>query len=299
MNISKCKFYGDQKHHPATRHSDAPQEPEPYIAPPELAKAVNLAIILNRPLLLEGEAGCGKTRLAHAVAYELGWLLYRWDIRSTSKAQEGLYTYDALLRLHDVQLLRDDLQAKSTIRNPNNPANYRKFGAIGKAFQTPDYPAVVLIDEIDKADIDFPNDLLTVLDKPWAFEIPETNEIVKASHKPLVIITSNAEKGNLPAPFLRRCIYHFMEFPPEKDFEKIVEAHYPVADEDAPPPELVKNTIESFFALRQATGLHKLPSTSEFLDWLQALHYFKSTQAEIYPGLLFKVRDDWKRYAHA
>lgn len=303
------KFYGDQQHQPGERHPDAPQQPEPYIADPELAQAVNLAIFLSRPLLLEGEAGCGKTRLAHAVAYELGLPLYRWDIRSTSKAQEGLYHYDALLRLHDVQLLRSQKMPNTDfskngisnpLRNPNDPTHYRTYGAIGKAFQLKNYPAVVLIDEIDKADIDFPNDLLAVLDEPWLFEIPETNEKITASHKPLVIITSNAEKGNLPAPFLRRCIYYFMAFPKEEAFKAIVAAHYPVDDKTAPNQYLVNTTIARFFELREDTDLRKLPSTSEFLDWLKALHRFKAKlTGEIipFPSLLFKVRDDWKKYA--
>jgi MoxR-like ATPase len=308
-NTDNYTFYGDQKHHPAERHPDAPQQPEPYIATPELAQAVNLAFFLNRPLLLEGEAGCGKTRLAHAVAYELGLPLYRWDIRSTSKAQEGLYYYDALLRLHDVQLQRFQetsssapLQADRMLRNPSEPTHYRKFGAIGKAFQLKECPAVVLIDEIDKGDIDFPNDLLTVLDEPWGFEIPETGEMgdkkITALYPPLVIITSNAEKGNLPTPFLRRCIYYFLAFPEEKDFQTIVAAHYPVADETAPAQNLVNTAIARFFELREKL-LRKQPSTSEFLDWLKALHHFKLIPTDDlvpYPGLLFKMRDDWLQY---
>jgi MoxR-like ATPase len=305
-NTPKHTFYGDQQHHPIEHRTDAPQKPEPYIANPELVQAVNLAIFLNRPLLLEGEAGCGKTRLAHAVAYELGLPLYRWDIRSTSKAQEGLYRYDALLRLHDVQLLRsqeipNSLKAgiSNQSRNPNDPTYYLTDGEIGKAFRLKDYPAIVLIDEIDKADIDFPNDLLTVLDEPWAFEIPETSEKITASHKPLVIITSNAEKGSLPAPFLRRCIYYFMAFPEEKAFKEIVAAHYP-NDKTAPTQDLVDSTVARFFELRGNTDLRKLPSTSEFLDWLKALHHFKRklTGDIPFPSLLFKVRDDWNKYAH-
>jgi MoxR-like ATPase len=167
-------FFGDMQHEPAERHPDAPQQQEQYLASADLVRAVNLAIYLGRPLLLEGEAGCGKTRLAHAVAYELGLPLYRWDVRSTSKAQEGLYTYDAIRRLHDAQVrhLLEGESASSTKQDPTNPGDYVRMGALGKAFQMRNCPAVVLIDEIDKADIDFPNDLLTVLDEPWAFDLP-------------------------------------------------------------------------------------------------------------------------------
>jgi len=159
-------------------HADSPQRPEPYVVEESLKKAVNLAIYLKRPLLLEGDAGCGKTRLAYAVAYELGLPLYRWDVRSSTKAQDGLYEYDAILRLHDVEVQKtqgakaqpaeqgeddnDDIPPEN--RNPGNPKHYRKFGSLGKAFRLKDRPAVVLIDEIDKADLDFPNDLLTVLE---------------------------------------------------------------------------------------------------------------------------------------
>ncbi len=169
MNLrSAYVFYGDMQHDPAERHPDAPQQPEPYLAAPELVRAVNLAIYLGRPLLLEGEAGCGKTRLAHAVAYELGLPFYRWDVRSTSKAQEGLYTYDAIRRLHDAQIQRllETSSAAGTTDDPTRPHDYVRLGPLGQAFTLKDRPAVVLIDEIDKADIDFPNDLLTVLDEP-------------------------------------------------------------------------------------------------------------------------------------
>jgi len=176
--------------------------PEPYLVTEALKKAVNLAIYLRRPLLLEGDAGCGKTRLAYSVAYELGLPLYRWDVRSSTKAQDGLYEYDAILRLHDVEVQRrrgtpfpppEEEEAEDDIspvnRNPGNPKHYRTFGPLGKAFRLRDgqgpareghHPVVVLIDEIDKADLDFPNDLLTVLDDPWAFSIRETGETITA-----------------------------------------------------------------------------------------------------------------------
>lgn len=314
-------FYGDQQRRLEQAHPDAPQFPEPYIASDELTEAVNLAIYLKRPLLLEGEAGCGKTRLARAVAYELGLPLYTWYVRSTSKAQEGLYDYDAILRLHDVQIQQMTaalLAAGSAIepgkdieRDPRNPKDYRRWGPLGQAFALEECPAVVLIDEVDKADIDFPNDLLTVLDDPWEFAIPETRELIRARHKPIVIITSNKEKGNLPAPFLRRCIYYFVNFPDKDDqLKKIVEAHYQTRPESArPAAELVAAAIQRFQEMRaEGTGLHKKPGTSEFLDWLEALHNFETPRRHRpkvlpegpipYPGLLFKLRADWRRYAN-
>jgi MoxR-like ATPase len=309
MNAAKrYTFNGNSNGRPpeAECHPDSPKEAEPYLADPELIRAVNLAIYLRRPLLLEGEAGCGKTRLASAVAYELGLPLYRWDIRSTSKAQEGQYVYDAILRLHDVQTQKVSAQSQ---RDPSDPKNYRKLGAIGKAFQMTDRPAVVLIDEIDKADLDFPNDLLTVLDKPWTFQVPETGEEIKATkgNEPIVIVTSNKEKGNLPAPFLRRCVYHFVKFPDDpKRLQEIVAQHYRTRKDKTPNESLVKEASERFMKVRQEGGLFKMPGTSEFLDWVEALQNFaptpymfsKSKQADLpYRELLFKLRQDWQKYA--
>ncbi|MBD2458493.1 MoxR family ATPase [Nostoc sp. FACHB-87] len=321
MTISeKLKFTNNPKLRPQNPHPESPKHPEPYVVSPELKKAVNLAIYLRRPLLLEGDAGCGKTRLASAVAYELGLPLYRWDVRSTTKAQDGLYEYDAILRLHDVQTQKVEQQSPVDVvetneeeivnRNPANPKHYRKFGALGKAFQLQDYPAVVLIDEIDKADLDFPNDLLTVLDEPWEFKIKETGETITATHKPIVIITSNKEKGNLPAPFLRRCLYHYVDFPNDsKRLQEIVEKHYQIYQETPPPNALVENAIDRFLAIWNEGGLFKKPGTSEFLDWLKALHTFESkpysaTQLKKdsilpYRELLFKLQQDWKKYAKA
>lgn len=305
-------------------HPDAPQYPEPYVVSPGLKKAVNLAIYLRRPLLLEGDAGCGKTRLASAVAYELGLPLYRWDVRSTTKALDGLYEYDAILRLHDVQTQKVESQAA---RNPSNPQDYRKFGALGKAFQLTECPAVVLIDEIDKADLDFPNDLLTVLDEPWEFTIKETGETIKATYpsreinpenhnpenhhidcRPIVIITSNKEKGNLPAPFLRRCLYHYVDFPNDENLLKdIVSKHYKIKQEKPPASDLVQTAIDRFLTIWNEGGLFKKPGTSEFLDWLKALHQFGTepySAAQLaeekllpYRELLFKLQQDWKKYA--
>jgi MoxR-like ATPase len=302
---TKYMFQGNPEHRPPNPHSDSPKKLEMYIAEPELIQAVNLAIYLKRPLLLEGEAGCGKTRLAYAVAYELGLPLYRWDIRSTSKVIEGLYTYDAILRLYDVQIAK--IEAKLN-RDPSDTRSYRKLGALGKAFLVKDCPAVVLIDEIDKADVDFPNDLLAVLDEPWQFEIPETDEVIRASYPPIVIITSNREKGNLPAPFLRRCLYYFISFPTHDQLQAIAKAHYQTQAETSPPSEeLIQVAANQFLEIREAGELFKNPGTSEFLDWLKVLHSFgakpynlsKLSQADPVPyrELLFKLRVDWQKYA--
>ncbi len=319
------QFENKPKKRPSNPHPDSPKKVEPYIADNELIDAVNLAIFLRRPLLLEGEAGCGKTRLAIAVAYELGLPFYRWDIRSTTKAQEGLYEYDAILRLHDVQTqkleTKNNNQDKdhNNNRNPNNPQDYRTFGAIGKAFRA-EKPAVVLIDEIDKADIDFPNDLLAVLDEPWEFKIRETGETItaKSNCQPIVIITSNKEKGNLPAPFLRRCIYYYVKFPDSsKKLKKIVEIHYQHKQEidtekniNPPNSKLVETAADLFIKIRDNRGLFKIPGTSEFLDWLDALYRFqpkrysnsadpveKLKEGETIPfrELIFKIRQDWQK----
>jgi MoxR-like ATPase len=307
-------FAADAARRPANPHQDSPKTPEPYIASDALIEAVNLAIFLHRPLLLEGEAGCGKSMLARAVAYELGLPLYRWDVRSTSKAQEGLYTYDAILRLHDVQTVRVEVEhpggAGKPRRDPSDPTHYRTFGALGKAFALEECPAMVLIDEIDKAEVDFPNDLLAVLDEPWRFAIPETGERIEATHYPIVIVTSNKEKGNLPAPFLRRCLYHFIEFPgtPEQ-LQRIVAIHYQVKKQPAPAPTLVEAATTRLLTLRQQGRLHKPPGTSEFLDWLGALHGFgrrapyppdalrDDSRPLPYPELLYKLRIDWLNHA--
>jgi MoxR-like ATPase len=311
---------------PGGRHPDAPDTPEPYVAAPELMMAVNLAIYLRRPLLLEGDAGCGKSRLARHVAHELGLPFYEWFVRSTSRAQDGLYTYDAILRLHDVHIkqLEPDRSANkgqgspatTRRRDPERPMDYVTYGALGKAFRLRECPAVVLIDEIDKADIDFPNDLLTVLDQPWKFEIREADEPdVTAAFPPIVIITSNKEKGNLPAPFLRRCVYFYIEFPSDpKRLRSIVDAHYRQRQEiekiEPPVPELTEAAAERFLKVRGKGDLYKKPGTSEFLDWLEALRGFqdlprvadrlRDENARLpYPELLFKLRADWQRHATA
>jgi MoxR-like ATPase len=300
------------------RHPDAPVSPVPYVATAELIEAVNLAIFLNRPLLLEGEAGCGKSQLARYVAHELGLPCYPWLVRSTSSAQEGLYHYDAILRLHDVHLA----QLPGGTRNPQEPMDYVSYGALGQAFRLEECPAVVLIDEIDKADIDFPNDLLTVLDDPRSFVIREAQvPPVQARHPPIVIITSNKEKGNLPSPFLRRCIYSFIQFPADPArLKEILAAHETVGAVPGQPPAandaLVDAAVERFLDLRGHDDLFKKPGTSELLDWLRALArdaarrvatggdpaalvaMLRDSAARLpYPEVLFKLRADWQRYA--
>ena len=308
-------FYGDSSRRPADPHRDSPRKPEPYVISDSLREAINLAIYLRRPLLVEGEAGCGKTRLARAVAYELGLPFYPWYIRSSSKAQEGLYSYDALARLHDVQLRQFDLASAaetSTAGQPRrrDPLNSREYilpGPLGQAFALRDRPAVVLIDEIDKADIDFPNDLLSVLDDPWEFKIPEINATVRASHDclPIVIITSNKEKGNLPLPFLRRCLYYFIDFPDnEERLKAIVEAHFG-GQAKSPSGDLVTAAVRRFLSLRADPSLYKKPGTSELLDWITALHHFRPTAPQLleaaspppFRELLLKLRVDWQKYA--
>jgi MoxR-like ATPase len=306
------QFTGNGVQEASCNHVNVPIEAEPYVIyedQQELIEAINLAIYLQRPLLLEGEAGCGKTRLAIAIAYELGLPFYRWDIRSTSKAKEGLYEYDALLRLHDVQVK----QANGAIeRDPTLSLDYIRYGALGNAFRLADCPGVVLIDEIDKADLDFPNDLLTVLDRPWAFEIPEVTtpgierqplKIGPAIHPPIVIITSNRERKQLPLPFLRRCIYYYIQFPKPSGLRDIITAHYP--PDIKPDPELVDAAVDKFIAIRSQAGLFKYPGTSEFLDWVAAMVKFGNL-AKLLPQLrileskeipfrevLFKVQKDW------
>lgn len=287
---------------PADPAPGAHAEFEPYLASERLKDAVNLAIALERPLLVEGEAGCGKSRLARAVAYELGLPLFIWNVRSTSKAQEGLYSYDAILRLHDAQL---GPAGAASGRKPEQPTDYRRFGALGEAFRLEHSPAVVLIDELDKADLDFPNDLLTVLDRPWSFEIPETRERIEARHTPIVIATSNKEKANLPLPFLRRCVYCWLEFPGPAELARIVAQHDRGAPDGTPTPDaaLSREAAERFDRLRNEGNLYKKPGTSEFLDWV-AMLAARGVPAEVVreaatpplPELLFKLRADYQNH---
>jgi len=225
-----------------------------YIATDDLKLAVNAAVTLARPLLIKGEPGTGKTKLAEEVASALGMPLLEWHIKSTTKAQQGLYEYDAVSRLRDSQLGDPKVQDIS---------NYIVRGTLWQAF-TADKPVVLLIDEIDKADIEFPNDLLRELDR-MEFYVYETKELVRAKHRPLVFITSNNEK-ELPDAFLRRCFFHYIRFPDKETMEKIVAVHFPDIKKT-----LLREALESFFEVREVPGLKKKPSTSELLDWLKLL----------------------------
>lgn len=225
-----------------------------YVASEELMSSVNVAIALKKPLLIKGEPGTGKTLLAHAVAKALNKTLLTWNIKSTTKAQEGLYIYDAIQRLYDGQFGE---------KGVDDIARYIKLGKLGEAFAGEEQ-TVLLIDEIDKADLEFPNDLLWELDQ-MEFYINETRQTVKAKQRPVVIITSNAEK-ELPDAFLRRCIFHYINFPDAPLMEQIVKVHYPDVEE-----ALLKNAMEAFYEIRSMRELRKKPSTSELLDWIRAL----------------------------
>jgi len=225
-----------------------------YIITDELQQAVDAALTLERPLLIKGEPGTGKTQLAIEIASRMNAPLYQWHVKSTTRAQQGLYEYDAVSRLRDSQL--GDERVKDV-------SNYILHGVLWDAF-TSEEQAIVLIDEIDKADIEFPNDLLQELDK-MSFQVYETRETITAHKRPLVIITSNNEK-ELPDAFLRRCFFHYIEFPDNEIMAKIVNAHYPDIKKD-----LLKSALEVFFDLREVPGLKKKPSTSELLDWLKLL----------------------------
>ncbi|MGB7989675.1 MAG: MoxR family ATPase [Candidatus Methylophosphatis roskildensis] len=225
-----------------------------YVATPDLMLAVNAAITLQRPLLIKGEPGTGKTMLAEQVATALGLPLLQWHIKSTTKAQHGLYEYDAVNRLRDSQLGDEKVR---------NIANYIVKGPLWEAFES-EQPTVVLIDEIDKADIEFPNDLLRELDR-MEFYCYETHTLVQARQRPLVFITSNNEK-ELPDAFLRRCFFHYIKFPDRETMQKIVDVHYPGLKQ-----ALLREAFEVFFALRDIAGLKKKPSTSELIDWLKLL----------------------------
>ena len=227
---------------------------ERYIASRDLEVAVNAAVALQRPLLVKGEPGTGKTVLAHEVAAALGHPLVEWHVKSTTKAQQGLYEYDAVSRLRDSQL--GDPKVADI-------ANYIVRGKLWDAFDA-DRPQVVLIDEIDKADIEFPNDLLLELDR-MQFFVYETRQTVAAKHRPVVIITSNNEK-ELPDAFLRRCFFHYIRFPDRPTMERIVDAHYPGLQTD-----LAREALNVFFQIREVPGLKKKPATSELLDWLKLL----------------------------
>ena len=225
-----------------------------YVASEDLMTAVNIAVTLEKPLLIKGEPGTGKTMLAQAVADALGKQLIIWNVKSTTKAQDGLYVYDVVQRLYDSQF---------GTHGVDDIARYIKMGKLGEAFQAEEQ-VVLLIDEIDKADLEFPNDLLWELDQ-MEFYIPETKETVKAKHRPIVIITSNAEK-ELPDAFLRRCVFHYIEFPDQEQMEQILRVHFDKLDE-----RLVQQALAAFYWVRSLREVEKKPSTSELVDWLRAL----------------------------
>ena len=251
-----------------------------YIAAEDLLGAVNIAMALEKPLLVKGEPGTGKTMLAEAIAEALGKQLIIWNIKSTTKAQDGLYVYDVVQRLYDSQFGNagvDDI------------AKYITLGKLGEAFMA-DEQVVLLIDEIDKADLEFPNDLLWELDK-MEFYIPETGETIKAKHRPIVIITSNAEK-ELPSAFLRRCIFHYISFPDRAQMEEIVRVHFDQLDE-----ALLQQTLDAFYRIREMDDIEKKPSTSELVDWIHALMLSGIPQEDIlkkipFAGVLLKKDRD-------
>ncbi|MEY3008081.1 MAG: hypothetical protein RI942_2423 [Pseudomonadota bacterium] len=247
------------------------QGTERYVATDDLRMAVNAAVALKRPLLIKGEPGTGKTMLAEEVAAGLGMRLIQWHIKSTTKAQQGLYEYDAVSRLRDSQLGDGRVQ---------DIANYIKKGKLWEAFEA-DEQVVLLIDEIDKADIEFPNDLLVEIDR-MEFFVYETGETIKARHRPVIIITSNNEK-ELPDAFLRRCFFHFINFPDRDTMRQIVDVHYPNIKQS-----LVNEALEVFFDVREIPGLKKKPSTSELIDWLKLL------MADDIPDAILKDRDHTK-----
>ncbi len=230
------------------------QGTDAYVATDDLTIAVNAAVTLERPLLVKGEPGTGKTELAKQVSRSLGLRLIEWNIKSTTRAQQGLYEYDAVSRLRDSQLGEDKV---------HNVANYIKKGKLWEAFEA-DEKVVLLIDEIDKADIEFPNDLLQELDK-MEFFVYETGETIRARHRPVVIITSNNEK-ELPDAFLRRCFFHYIQFPDMETMKQIVAVHHPNIKQG-----LLTTALTQFFEVRDQQGLKKKPSTSEVLDWLKLL----------------------------
>ena len=251
-----------------------------YVVSEDLLRIVNISIALQKPLLIKGEPGTGKTMLAEAISEALGKKLIIWNIKSTTKAQDGLYVYDVVQRLYDSQF---GGQGVDDIKK------YVKLGKLGEAFSSEEQ-VVLLIDEIDKADLEFPNDLLWELDR-MEFYIPETGETVKAKHRPIVIITSNAEK-ELPDAFLRRCIFHYIAFPDQELMAEIVRVHYPDIED-----VLLQETLRAFYWLRDLSGIQKKPSTSEVLDWIQALQLSGIDPQRIadeipYAGVLLKKNED-------
>lgn len=251
-----------------------------YVLSPELKDNVNVSIALKRPLIVKGEPGTGKTLLAHSIAKGLGKELIIWNVKSTTKAKDGLYVYDTVQRLNDARFGEGDV---SDIKR------YIKLGKLGEAFASSEQ-VVLLIDEIDKAELEFPNDLLNEIDE-MNFYIPETRETVKAVHRPVIIITSNSEK-ELPDPFLRRCIFHYIEFPDAQLMEDIVRVHFPEIEK-----KIIKESLKKFYMIREYDILRKKPSTSELIDWIQALSIAGISPSVIekempFLGTLLKKKED-------
>ncbi len=251
-----------------------------YVASEELMRAVNIAMVLQKPLLIKGEPGTGKTMLAEAISQALNKQLIIWNIKSTTKAQDGLYVYDVVQRLYDSQFGGQGV---------DDISKYIRLGKLGEAFTAAEQ-AILLIDEIDKADLEFPNDLLWELDR-MEFHIPETGETVTAKHRPVVIITSNAEK-ELPDAFLRRCVFHYIEFPDRELMAEIVRVHFPDLDE-----QLLTQALEAFYRIRKLSQIKKKPSTSEIIDWLRALVHEGVDPSRVveevpYLGVLLKKNED-------
>ena len=251
-----------------------------YIASDELIRSVNIAAALKKPLLIKGEPGTGKTMLAEAIARSLDMELLIWNIKSTTRAQDGLYVYDTVQRLYDSQFGADGV---------DDIARYIRLGKMGEAFEK-EKQTVLLIDEIDKADIEFPNDLLWELDR-MEFYIPETGETVKAARRPVVIITSNAEK-ELPDAFLRRCVFHYIEFPTPELMEEIVRVHFPDLEQN-----VLNASIKAFYAIRNLPTIQKKPATSELVDWIRALTIGGISPERIereipFAGVLLKKNED-------
>jgi len=256
-----------------------------YLTNPALETAVRCSLELQKPLLVRGEPGTGKTLLAEAVAEALGMELIPWNVKSTTRAQEGLYHYDTVQRLYDSRFGDHDVR---------DIAEYIHLGPMGRAFAAPER-VVLLIDEIDKADLEFPNDLLNELDR-MRFTIPETGETIEAQHRPVVIITSNAEK-ELPDAFLRRCVFHFIDFPDEALMARIVEVHHPGLEQ-----QLLDQALEAFYRLREMDRIRKKPSTSELVDWIAMLRLAQPDAVSLsestpFMGTLLKKEQDLQAFS--